>query len=148
MKEKVEAKFKIGNIICDKVWKRAVHKIVSMDDSAYYFENGGKVEIINQELWELAEEPASEDLEEVATKYGTDEFPSLCSRCKHIPIDAFKDGAKWQKEQMMANAVEVTVRIDAGGYPYTPEIELYDYDKDVSLAKEGDRYKVILIKED
>lgn len=148
MKEKVEAKFKIGDIICDKVWKRAVHKIVSMDNSAYYFENGGKVEIINQELWELAEEPASKDLEEVATKYGTDEFPSLCSGCKHIPIDAFKDGAKWQKEQMMANAVEVTVRIDAGGYPYTPEIELYDYDKDVPLAKKGDKYKVVLIKED
>lgn len=33
------------------------------------------------------------------------------------------------------------------GYPYIPQMELYDYDKDAPLAKEGDRYKVILIKE-
>lgn len=62
--------------------------------------------------------------------------------------EAFEDGASWKKEQMMANAIETTVHIDAGGYPYIPQIELYDYDKDVPLAKEGDKYKVILIKED
>lgn len=48
---------------------------------------------------------------------------------------------------MIAKAIDVTVHIDAGGYPYIPQMELYDYDKDVPLAKEGDRYKVILIKE-
>lgn len=53
-----------------------------------------------------------------------------------------------EKEQMMANAIDVTVHIDSGGYPYIPQMELYDYDKDVPLAKEGDKYKVILIKED
>ena len=58
------------------------------------------------------------------------------------------DGAKFQKEQMMANATEVTVHIEAGNYPYIPQLELYDYEKDVPLAKEGDKYKVILIKED
>ena len=62
--------------------------------------------------------------------------------------EAFEDGASWKKEEMMANAIETTVHIDAGGYPYIPQIELYDYDKDVPLAKEGDKYKVILIKED
>ena len=56
--------------------------------------------------------------------------------------------ANWQKTQVIKNAIEVTVHIDAGGYPYIPQIELYDYDKDVPLAKEGDRYKVVLIKED
>ena len=55
--------------------------------------------------------------------------------------------ANWQKTQMIKNATEVTVHIDAGGYPYIPQMELYDYDKDVPLAKEGDRYKVVLIKE-
>ena len=48
----------------------------------------------------------------------------------------------------MANAVDVTVHIDNGNYPYIPQMELYDYDKDIPLAKEGDKYKVILIKED
>ena len=58
------------------------------------------------------------------------------------------DIAQWQKEQLMAKAVDATVHIDAGGYPYIPQIELYDYDKDIPLAKEGDKYKVILIKEE
>ena len=57
-------------------------------------------------------------------------------------------GMEKMREQMMAKAVDVTVHIDAGGYPYTPEIELYDYDNDIPLAKEGDKYKVVLIKED
>lgn len=52
-----------------------------------------------------------------------------------------------QKEQMMAEAIDVEVKVDAGGYPYIPQIELYDYDKDIPLAKEGDKYKVILINE-
>ena len=57
-------------------------------------------------------------------------------------------GMEKMKEQMMAKAVDVTAHIDAGGYPYIPQMELYDYDKDVPLAKEGDKYKVILIKEE
>ena len=56
--------------------------------------------------------------------------------------------AKWQMAQMIKNATEVKVHVDAGGYPYIPQIELYDYDKDIPLAKKGDKYKVILIKED
>jgi hypothetical protein len=63
------------------------------------------------------------------------------------PELAFKAGAKWQMAQMIKDATEVTVHIDAGGYPYIPQMELYDYDKDVPLAKKGDKYKVILIKE-
>lgn len=57
-------------------------------------------------------------------------------------------GMEKMKEEMMANATEVTVHIEAGNYPYIPQLELYDYDKDMPLAKEGDKYKVILIKED
>ena len=56
--------------------------------------------------------------------------------------------AKWQKEQMIKDATDVTVHIDAGNYPYIPQMELYDYDKDIPLAKEGDKYKVVLIKEE
>lgn len=53
------------------------------------------------------------------------------------------------EQQMMAKAVDVEIKVDAGGYPYVDRVvELYDYDKDIPLAKEGDKYKVILIKED
>ena len=62
-------------------------------------------------------------------------------------IDAIEYGMEYCKQQMMAKAVDATVHIDAGGYPYIPQMELYDYDKDIPFAKEGDKYKVILIKE-
>ena len=64
-------------------------------------------------------------------------------------IDAIEYGMRLQKEQMMADAIDVDVKVDAGGYPYIDKtIELYDYDKDVHLAKEGDKVKVIVIKEE
>lgn len=61
---------------------------------------------------------------------------------------AFRAGANWQKEQMMSKAIVREVKVDAGGYPYIPQMELYDYDKDVPLAKEGDKVKVIVTKEE
>ena len=60
----------------------------------------------------------------------------------------FELGKQEMKQQLLAKAIDATVHIDAGGYPYIPQMELYDYDKDIPLAKEGDKYKVILIKED
>ena len=118
----------------------------------------------------LPNEPVS-DLEEAAKHY-------LCSNILYDDvyvgnptdkdcIEMFKAGANWQeekdneekvliykhgfddcKEQMIKDALDAVVKIDAGGYPYIPQMELYDYDKDIPLAKEGDKYKVILIKED
>lgn len=57
-------------------------------------------------------------------------------------------GKELIKQQMIAKAVDATVHIDAGGYPYIPQMELYDYDKDIPLAKEGDKVKIIVVKED
>lgn len=56
-------------------------------------------------------------------------------------------GKELMKQQLMAKAVDGFVKVDAGGYPYIPQMELYDYKKGIPLAKEGDKYKVILIKE-
>jgi hypothetical protein len=122
----------------------------------------------------LQEEPVGEELKDVANKYGKDTFVNECMEngvCDNYDLaDAFEAGAKWQKEQdqstielaedhamlagmekmkeeLMAKAVEVTVHIEAGNYPYIPQMEFYDYDNDVPLAKEGDKYKVVLIKE-
>jgi ATP-dependent exoDNAse (exonuclease V) beta subunit len=110
------------------------------------------------ELIKLAksEEPISEELEEAASRYAKEEYnrknpatlPNRCIGCYAPLMYAFEAGAKWKEKHLTKDATEVTVHIDAGGYPYTPEIELYDYDKDAPLAKEGDKYKVILIKED
>lgn len=62
--------------------------------------------------------------------------------------DAIKYGMRLQRENMMKDAVDAVAHIEAGNYPYIPQLELYDYDKDIPLAKEGDKYKVVLIKED
>ena len=90
-------------------------------------------------------------LDAFACKYPMSVPKSSKRYAKYSDVDltiAVKEGAKWQKEQMMAESIDVEVKMDAGGYPYIPQIELYDYDKDIPLAKEGDKYKVILIKED
>lgn len=124
----------------------------------------------------LQKEPVSEDLEEAIGEYcsNPDNFATWIGGKENddIPliVKAIKFGANWQKEQildcnttlqrtfelgkqemkqqMMANAIDMEVKVDAGGYPYIPQIELYDYDKDIPLAKEGDKYKVILIKQE
>jgi hypothetical protein len=109
---------------------------------------------------EVQKEPVSKDLE-VASKewlssqldksyanYGEAKMMELTHFDGYAMLDAIEFGANWQKQQMMAKAVDATVHIDAGGYPYIPQIELYDYDKDIPLAKEGEKVKVIVIKED
>ena len=119
----------------------------------------------------IANKPVSEDLEAAVNAYigyapEVDEDLSVYGKRQ-----AFKAGAQWQekqdketielaedhamlagmekmKQQMVAEAIDVEVKVDAGGYPYIPQMELYDYDKDVPLAKKGDKYKVVLIKDE
>lgn len=44
--------------------------------------------------------------------------------------------------------MERTVKIDSGGYPYIDiTAELYDYEHDVPLAKEGELVKIVIVKE-
>jgi len=91
------------------------------------------------------EEPVSEELEEAAIQFATD---TETGKVDVVKQSSFFWVAIYQKQQIMAKAIDVEVNVDAGGYPYIPQMELYDYDKDVALAKEGDKYKVVLIKED
>jgi hypothetical protein len=104
-------------------------------------------------------EPVSDDLEEASKEwlkpqldksyadYGETKMMELTHFDGYAMLDAIEFGAKWKEKKMMRNAIDVTVHIDSGGYPYIPQIEFYDYDKDVPLAKKGDKYKVVLIKE-
>ena len=103
----------------------------------------------------LQKEPVSEDLEEAASRYAKEEYsrkspatlPDRCRGCYAPLMYAFKAGAEWQITKLVEETGKHEVKVDAGGYPYIPQIEIYDYDKDIPLAKEGDKYKVILIKE-
>ena len=92
----------------------------------------------------LEEEPVSNDLEEAAKNYEEDAVFYAARRIS----DFFKAGAQWQKERILNNAIEREVKVDAGGYPYIDVTELYDYDKDRPLAKEGDKVKLIIIMEE
>ena len=68
---------------------------------------------------------------------------------KRVQESAFEKGRDDMKKQMMADAIERRVKVDAGGYPYIDcEIELYDYEKDVALAKKGDIAKVLVVIDD
>lgn len=127
------------------------------------------------EVKELQEEPVSEDLIDATNNYCVNVrkgYPRVMDETDKYICNAFRAGANWQKakdqstielaedhamlagmekmkEQMMKDAIDVEVKVDAGGYPYIDKtIELYDYDKDIPLAKKGDKYKVVLIKKD
>ena len=54
------------------------------------------------------------------------------------------------ENRLKSYVIERTVKVDAGGYPHIDleSIELYDYDKDECLAKEGQKALVIIILED
>lgn len=95
------------------------------------------------------EEPVSEELEEEINEYisilteRNGNFPKLTRLGFRTIARHFSN---WQKEQMLKDGVETSVKTDAGGYPYIPTIELYDYNESKPLAKEGDKVKVIIIK--
>ena len=91
---------------------------------------------------EVQKEPVSEDLREAARKY----FKSLKDDC-FISSDimlAFKAGAKWQKEQMMANTADAMICLPYenkdGGYT-----QLIDVSRPLPV---GNNKITIIFKED
>ena len=111
----------------------------------------------------LQEEPVSEELEEAAKRYATegDEISGLYIIDEEVEAfkagakwqkekeytcyeEAFEDGAKWKNEQMMAKAVEMVV-----GYWMPNGLMLtVDETENCYNIDEGDKVKVIVIKED
>ena len=83
------------------------------------------------------------ELDEAAEKY----VSTLCDRADEgLRIDttlesAFIAGAKWQKEQMMKEAVEGEVFLNP--YPTISLDDCKDYD-----FKDGDKVRIIIIKEE
>ena len=107
--------------------------------------NLSNVERIGKNWKELV----SEDLEKAARKYAgiPEDSPhdlKYCVQDKKAKYDAVLYGANWQKQQMMAKAVDVTIAIpyqnSEGGYT-----QLVDSKKGLPF---GDNIKVLVIKED
>lgn len=72
---------------------------------------------------------------------------SLYDYMTNVAKHFFELGLKANQENNVIGIFEREVKIDAGGYPYVScDVEFYDYDKDIPLAKEGDKVKVTIIK--
>ena len=115
------------------------------------YPNGGhcwldeqRIEAIGMAIKALQEEPVSEDLEEAVNAYigyapEVDESSSTYGKRQ-----AFKAGAKWQKDQLMAKAVDVTIAIPYqngdGGYT-----QLVDSKEGLPF---GENLKVLVIKKE
>ena len=95
----IKTKFKVGDTIRNKQWPTACHTIESIDSGSYYLDNGRKVEIAHQDLWELKEDPVSNDLEKAAHFYVDTTIEWFDSEGNPCCYPAFIAGAQWQKEQ-------------------------------------------------
>ena len=115
---------------------------------AKWFYDMGKnnQEPVSEELEEASKEWIRSQLDKSYANYGETKMMELTHFDGYAMLDAIEFGANWYKKQMIKDAYEREVKVDAGGYPYIPQMELYDYDKDVPLAKKGDKVKVIVIK--
>lgn len=133
------------------------------------YPNGGcswldeqRIEAISMAIDALKEKPVSEDLEQAADEYSdrilsenrgkynpdwntyADGYEQ--SICAHV-YPAFIDGAKWQKEQIMKDAIKGTVDWLDG-----PFLNFTQKEQDDALerigAKIGDKVKIVIIKEE
>lgn len=82
------------------------------------------------------------DLEEAAREFAKDAYPD-----KHNLVWMFKRGAKWQKEQMMKEAVEGEVRKDGtiGYFEFSNEQQFHSL---LEQFQDCDKVRIIIVKED
>ena len=94
--------------------------------------------------------PVSEDLEEAATLYAKEEYrrnnpatlPDRCIGCYEPIMYAFRNGANWQKQQMMKDAVDCFVGPREGWFYIGPLIPQHYH----NLEKD-EEIKMVIIKE-
>lgn len=101
----------------------------------------------------LKDDNVSEDLEESAEKYVQGFHTAIQRMCK----ESFKEGAQWQKEQIMSKAIVYNDKIYPTTYENEPtefcldggeEVRLITEAVNSGLLKQGDKVKVIIVKED
>lgn len=105
-----------------------------------------------------AEESVPNDLEEYASRVGFDYADNIVQESPghrwndHDVEYAYRDGiiagAKWQKEQMMKEAVEGVVSIDVG-LVSREYFNFHSYDfNPAGKFKDGDKVRIIIVKEE
>lgn len=95
----------------------------------------------------LQEEPVSEDFKQFEETYLDKEKDEiLCIYDRHAGL---VDGAQWQKQQIMNGSTTRVVHIGEDLCPFIRRYELaFDIKSQVQDVKDGDKVKVIIIKED
>ena len=95
----------------------------------------------------LTQEPVSEDLEEATINYCVNVrkgYPRVMDETDRYICNAFKAGANWQKERIMANSTNATI-----GLPYENRYGGYTHLIDVSRPLSvGNNIIAIIFKED
>jgi len=132
----------------EEMYKLALERARSLSCSSEY---EGYKKIFENIFPELAE---SDDLEEAAKKLFPDwtdtsnlQLDAQEQSIIRISRDAFKAGADWQKQQMMKQAVDAKA---CAVYPLKTCNEVHysvQYPIGVLPQKDGDKVKVIIIKE-
>ena len=105
------------------------------------------------EVKEVQEEPVSKDLEEEALVYSASD--TITEDGKLVidseKVNAFKAGAKWQKQQMKKDAIIVTIESDLdphGADHGNQNIKCGWGELEAKRFKNGSKVKLIIIKED
>lgn len=145
-----EPKFKTGDRIKPIDSCLGSPRIIEEVCDSWYVTDQGTLDFEFEDNWELVEEPVSEDLEKEMDNYLPTVFskdvdggePRFTTWFKALRKTAIYF-AKWQKQQMMKDAIETDILGDGTGwlsFGYLPECE-YDF-------KEKEKVKLIIIKED
>jgi len=107
-------------------------------DGWEYDEAKALVALAKEELLKDIKPKVSEELEEAAKAYADDTNPTDSF------YDAFKEGAIWQKEQMMKEAVKGQVIDDGGDFKLiVPALHTI-----LKNTEDGEMFKLIFIKEE
>lgn len=121
------------------------------DEDAMWYQGGRKslVRLLSF-LDTLEEEPVSDDIEEEAYNHirrvaDAAGHPGWDWETQDI-VDAFIAGAKWQKEQMLKEAVEG--RIHRVGFHNAVYIKEPEWTKILDGMNEGDKIRILCLKED
>ena len=107
------------------------------------------------------QEHESDDLEESASMYAKEEYsrknpatlPNMCIGCYAPIINAFRNGAKWKEQHLMANAVDGVVhhfekcKVASVHYNDPTGVPMAYFTSQEGLS-EGDKVKIIVINED
>ena len=93
--------------------------------------------------------PVCEGLEDAAIAYSTEDDgwnPDGTEKTQVIQeeVDAFKAGAEWMREKMMKEAVEGHVSTNGMGNKYL----FPNYNDDFKDINDGDKVRIIIVKED